>query len=508
MKSLYITLSIIFLSFTLNAQSFEDGWRYQKDNMTGTARFLGMSGAFSSLGGDLSAIGLNPAGATTFTTNRFTGTLSFYNTTNQADYFNQNMQADYTSFDDRFVGMDQIGAIWVFQSDVSDWNKIALSINYNKDAEYGNYYKVAGINEAGNSATTYFVDNANGIPLADLKLVDDYTSDYQWLGENYDYGAQQAYLGYQAYVINPVDPTDDNNTQYVANAVYNKVRHFNRITSVGDKSHIDFSIAGTYQKKLQLGFSFTAYSIDYLEHNSIEEDNYDTTSDLQYLKFQNTLRVEGSGVGIKLGAIYKIASDTKLSLAYHSPEWLEINEYMKQSIHTEMGNGDVIEINPGVENAFAPYKIITPSKFIVGASSVINKTAVISVDYTYQNMSDLHFKEKNVDADTSYFDSLNDEISATMQPVHKLNAGGEIKLDNLSLRAGGFMATSPIKDNKDLYAYKGYSAGLGYNFGSFVLDFAYWHSAGQISKNVLTLPDTAVVDEDVNKYVIGVRYNF
>jgi len=95
-----------------------------------------------------------------------------------------------------------------------------------------------------------------------------------------------------------------------------------------------------------------------------------------------------------------------------------------------------------------------------------------------------------------------------MQPVHKINAGGEIKLDKLSLRAGGFMATSPVKANKDLYAYKGYSAGLGYNFGSFVLDFAYWHSSGQISKNVLTLPDTAVVDEDINKYVIGIRYNF
>ncbi len=508
MKSLYLFFSLIFLSVGLNAQSFEDGWRYQKDNLTGTARFTGMSGAFSSLGGDLSAISLNPAGATTFTTNRITGTLSFYNTSNKANYFDQYKQADYTSFDDRFIGMDQIGGVWVFQSDVSDWNKIALAINFNKDADYGDNIKIAGINQAGNSATTYFVNNANGIPLADLKMVDDYTADYQWLGENYDYGAQQAYLAYQAYVINPVDPSDDNNTQYVANAAYNKVRHFNKIGSAGDKTHVDFSIAGTYLKKLQLGFSFTAYSIDYLERNSIEEDNFNATSDLQYLKLQNTLRVEGSGIGIKFGAIYKIAPKTKLSLAYHSPEWLEINEYMKQAIHTEMVNGDVFDIKPDVENEFAPYKIITPSKFIMGASTVINKKVVLSVDYTYQNMSKLHFKEKIADADTSYFDSLNDDIAASMQPVHKLNAGGEIKLDNVYLRAGGFMSTSPVKNNKDLYAYQGYSAGLGYNFGSFVLDFAFLHRSEQISKNVLTLPDNAIINTNVNKYLLGIRYNF
>lgn len=508
MKKL-LAIIIFSLTFSINAQSFEDAWRYQNDNLTGTARFTGMSGAFSSIGGDLSAVSLNPAGATTFTTNRLTGTFSlFYNSANESNYFDQHSQANYTSIDDRFVGLDQIGAMWVFKSDVNDWNKIAVGINYNKDVEYGDIFKINGINQSGNSATTYFVDNANGVPLNDLKLVDDYASDYEWLGENYDYGAQQGYLAYQSYVINAVDPSDDNNTQYVANATYDKVKHFNKITGYGSKSHADFTIAGTYQNKLQLGFGLSFIGIDYVERNTIEESNYLASSDLQFLKLRNTLRVEGNGIGVKMGAIYKVLPGFKLSLAYHSPQWIEIDEYMKQSIHTEMKNGDVFDIKPGIENVFAPYKIITPSKIIAGGSAVIKKSVVLSVDYTYQNMKQMHFKEIDPDADTTYFDNLNDDIDNTMQATHKINVGAEVRIKKLYLRGGGFMSTSPVKNNTELYAYKGYSAGAGYNFGSFSLDFAYLHRSGQITKNVLTLPDNASVNSTFNKYLLGVRYNF
>ncbi len=508
MKLTYALLFILIISGNIFAQNFEDAWRYSQDNPYGTARFTAMSGAFSSLGGDLSAIGLNPAGTTTFATNRMTGTFSFYNTQNNTNYFGQNTSANYTSFDDRFLGIDQIGAVWVFKSEVNDWNKIALAINYNKDADYGNYFIAKGLNTAGHSVTNYFVDNANGVALADIKLIDGFDEDYKWLGENLGFNAQQAYLGYQAYVINAVDPNDDTNMQYTPNAVYSQVYHENTLSSSGRKSHIDFNIAGTYQHKLQLGFSLTAYSIDYAENNTITESGYDASSDLQYLKFRNSLRVEGSGLALKFGAIYKIAQGIKLSLAYHSPQWLEINEYLKQGIHTEMGNGDVFDIQPTIENAFAPYKIITPSKVIIGASALINKRAVISGDYTYQNMSHLHFKEKDKNADTSYFDAINASIANDMQPVHQLSLGGELKFNQLFLRAGTYTATSPVKGSASLFSKYGYSFGAGYNFGMFVIDAAFMQSHTEQARTLLGLPDQSVINGQTNRYVIGIRYNF
>jgi len=507
MKHLYIIIFLI-TGLSINAQNFEDAWRYAGEEPTGTARFTAMSGAFSSLGGDLSALSLNPAGITTFTTNRFTATLSFFNTETNSDYFNNNRSAEYNSFDDQIIGVNQIGAAWVYQSDTGDWNKIAFAVNYNKKTDFGNYIRINGLNTAGHSVTDYYVNSANGIYLSELQQIDGLDDDYQWLGENYGFDAQQAYLAYQAWIINPVDDTDDDNTQYTANAVYVNPAHQNKIYTAGNKSVIDFAIAGTYQKKLQLGFSISAYSIDYEENNIIIEDNYEASSDLQYLKAKNALRVDGSGISLKLGGIYKLGNGLKVSFAYHSPQWLEINEYMKQSVYTEMSNGDVFDLQPDVENAFAPYKIITPSKYVLGASAVVNKKGLISVDYTYQDMSDLHFKEKDYDADTTYFDEVNDEISDTMQAVHKLNFGGELKLSELSLRAGGFMTTSPLKADDELFTTTGMSFGMGYDFGGIVMDFAYMHSNYKSRQYLLNLPDAAKVETDKNKFLLGVRYNF
>ncbi len=508
MKYIYTILGFLLLSMTIQAQTIDDAWRYSQNMPTGTARFTAMSGAFSSLGGDMSAVSLNPAGATTFTTNRFTGTLSFFNTQNEANYFGTTKSSDYTSFDDQIIGLNQMGVVWVFKSDVSDWNKIAMTINYNKDVDYGNELKITGINPKGHSVTDYFVNNANGFRLDDLQEVDGLDDDYQWLGENYGFAAQQAYLAYQAYIINPVDAANDNNTQYTANAVYTNVHHKNNIYTTGSKSHLDFAVAGTYKNKLQLGFSLAAYSVDYVERNRIEEDGYNSTSDLQYLKFRNTLRAEGSGLALKFGGIYKISKGVKLSLAYHSPEWLEINEYMKQSIYTERINGNVYDLSPVIENEFAPYRIITPSKWIAGASFVVNKQGLISVDYTYQDMGSMHFKELDDDADTTYFDNLNDDISNTFQAVHKLNVGGELKLDALSLRAGGFTTTSPFKDDSELNTTTGYSLGMGFDFGGIVIDAAYMRTDTKTRQYLLTLPDAAEVDITKNKFLVGVRYNF
>jgi len=68
-----------------------------------------------------------------------------------------------------------------------------------------------------NSIDSYFLSFANqngGIALSNLKLLSGETIDdlYQYLGETNGLGfeAQQAFLGYQGYVINPVNDTDNN----------------------------------------------------------------------------------------------------------------------------------------------------------------------------------------------------------------------------------------------------------------------------------------------------------
>ena len=60
---------LLFAGFTFSftqSQEIPDAIRYSQDNLSGTARFRAMGGAFGALGGDLSSINVNPAGSSVF----------------------------------------------------------------------------------------------------------------------------------------------------------------------------------------------------------------------------------------------------------------------------------------------------------------------------------------------------------------------------------------------------------------------------------------------------------
>ena len=61
-----------------------------------------------------------------------------------------------------------------------------------------------------------------GFLLQDLLIYDDETSQsvYTYLGDNFGFADQQAFLGYQSFIIN--DSGDENNN-YVSNALYNNL---------------------------------------------------------------------------------------------------------------------------------------------------------------------------------------------------------------------------------------------------------------------------------------------
>ena len=67
---------------TVHSQEIADALRYSQNNLTGTARFQAMSGAFGALGGDFSSLNINPAGSAIFLNNQVGFTLSNYNVKN------------------------------------------------------------------------------------------------------------------------------------------------------------------------------------------------------------------------------------------------------------------------------------------------------------------------------------------------------------------------------------------------------------------------------------------
>ena len=87
MKKIF-AIAIASLAMTsIQAQDITDALRYSQTDLNGTARFRAMSGAFGALGGDFSALTVNPAGSVVFANNQIGLTLSNYNLKNNSNYF-------------------------------------------------------------------------------------------------------------------------------------------------------------------------------------------------------------------------------------------------------------------------------------------------------------------------------------------------------------------------------------------------------------------------------------
>ena len=86
MKKLLTVLIIGISAQYTFAQNVADAVRYSTQNITGTARFRGTGGAFGALGGDVSAINVNPAGSAIFNRSFVSLSLSSDTFDNQTYY--------------------------------------------------------------------------------------------------------------------------------------------------------------------------------------------------------------------------------------------------------------------------------------------------------------------------------------------------------------------------------------------------------------------------------------
>ncbi|MFT4576617.1 MAG: hypothetical protein ACI9SI_001546, partial [Polaribacter sp.] len=110
-----VTLFVFFCALSLPSFSQSLGYEdlallFSKDNNTGTARFNAMSGAFGALGGDLSAIKINPAGASVFKNSLFSTSLNSRNTETTSTYYGNNSTTQEENFD-----FSQAGAVFVYK---------------------------------------------------------------------------------------------------------------------------------------------------------------------------------------------------------------------------------------------------------------------------------------------------------------------------------------------------------------------------------------------------------
>lgn len=475
-----LALLISVLSITSKAQTLSDALLYADDNIYGTARFSAMSGAFGALGGDFSSIHVNPAGSAVFNNNQVAITLSSLNTKNQSNYFGNKVNSNDNSFD-----VNQAGGILVFNNydEKSKWKKIALAADYENIRNFNNSIISSG-NNPNQSVADYFLSYANpGLYGSNIPLGVIDTQDFQ----SNDFRTQQAFLGYQSFIIDS-ETNNPNNNIYKSNVSPGDFSQENYSEITGYNGKMAFNLSAQYTDRYYFGFSLNTYFTN-ITYSSlfVEKNDNNNTENVNSIDFENDNQVYGNGYSFQFGTIVKVDKSIRLGLAYESPTWYQLEQERRQYVNTESvglpnsGSGfSFLELNP------ESFKLKTPSKWTGSLAYIFGKNGLISIDYSLKDYSKIEYRTYN-----SYYRSINAAANNLLKTSGELRIGAEYRHKLWSFRGGYRYEQSPYENKRIMGDLTGFSTGFGYNFGNTKLDLSYSYAQRKSQEAVFSQGFTA-----------------
>lgn len=472
----YIIAAAFLSAIGMHAQEFGtmDALNYSTEQLNGTARFKAMGGAFGALGGDLSGVMINPAGSAVFANSVAGATMTSFNSNTNTNYFGTSDKTNFNSFD-----LNQAGGSWIFKNnnDQSGWKKLAFSVNYENTNNFDNSSFAYGMNPT-NSISNYFLQYANGgaYQLGDLRTLPGESIDdlYAYLGNTpgLGFGAQQAFLGFQSYILNPVEDVDTN-TMYVSNipAGGDYYHEFEKHTR-GYYSKLALNFGAQYGEKWSFGATVNIHVADFYQWSSLYEDNINNPENgVQALRFTNEYTTTGSGFSLQAGTIYKITESFRAGLAYQSPQWMWLNDKLTQNIWTDRteNSTDLLftMVDPQIVNVYDNYRLKSPGKWTGSLAYIFGSHGLISADYSLKDYGNSKY------SGDSQFGFVNSGISNDLTVAGDLRVGTEWRFGIISVRGGYRNEASPYKNGRTMGDLNGFSGGLGFAFGRTKFDLAY-----------------------------------
>ncbi len=485
MKKELLAISIIVLSSTtLLAQNEIDALRFSQDVPSGTARFTAMSGAFGSLGGEFSALSLNPAGIGMYQFSEFSFTPSF-NLNSTTSYY-ESKETDYNSG----LKIGNIGIVFSSPKENSVWKRINFAIGWNQLANYNSNIRIQGKNN-----TSSLADNI-------LALSQGYSIDEL----NTLYSAPAFWNNLIDLVDISIDTTTNwyanDNGNYRSNVKGNSSKYQTKnIHSSGGKNEFIFSVGSSFNEQLYLGATIGIPTLDYYEKSTYNETNFeDTINGLQEFNVQEELSVYGAGINFKIGAILRISEKLKLGAALHTPTAYNIEETFSTSLTTYFTDDSSTE---GYEPNYFEYNLITPWKAILSASSLLKNNILLSADYEI-----VDYSFSSMQSSQYTFKYENNVIQEIYTKTSNIRLGAEVNVNPFVIRTGYSKYGSAFA-NKD-YSKENYSFGVGINNGGYYIDAAYVLSQGNgehlLYSEEYINPTSLVNTNHSLIFTLGIRY--
>ncbi len=478
----YLPLIFTLISSSLVAQVPEDVLRYSFYPQNGTARTLAIGGAMGSLGGDISAAYVNPAGLGNYKTSEFVFTPGLFFNKNKADFRNTRSNFNKNNF-----GMGPIGFVFGTVNQYDATKSAAFSIAVTQTANFNNTVQYKGYNNVSSFSEQWSEQIANsGLDFDKILEVN----------SPFVYGSAPAVF---TYLVDSI--RQNGNLVLKALPEYlieegKAILQEKSIETRGGIYEIALGFASNKHDKLMIGGTVGIPIVNYQNTTTFRES--DTSANLGNnfgnFEYVDNFKTTGAGVNIKLGLIYRPQERIRLGFAIHTPTYMfALKDTRYTNLETNSENytqyGTISSGSKTFTNGQAgesKYTMLTPWKFMVSGSYVLHEIenvkqqkGFITADIEYVTHRSTGFysaQEVPSDADVAYYKGLNQVIRNQYKGNFNFRVGGELKFNVFMARLGFAYYTNPYKDaalkaNRMLV-----SGGIGYRNKGFFIDLTYVQS--------------------------------
>lgn len=480
-KQIYAAALLLLSGSTgLWAQQEMDAYRYSPMNLNGTARSMGMGGAFGALGGDMSAMSHNPAGIGVYRSSELQTTLTLTNTNTDATWTGIKNSAGVTRL--RFDNFSYVGyAPTGYDEGVKAWN---FGVGYNRIRDFNRSYRATGrpsrslADYAAMRTSTAREQNGRIFGLTEDQLAArnayyDLTGD--WLSV---IGYKSGFFGSRYDGLNDVFGSSFG--AYDGNGTWNALSPSEGTMDIRESGQIveyNFSGAMNISDRVFLGATIAVNDITYHLNSSFR----DAFNGSDYVRLDNVLETDGSGYSINLGAIFRPIDELRLGVAYNSPKWYKMTDYASATgesySSTDTKNPTMRSSTPQDKAAYN-YSFRSPDRWIFSVASVIGRMALLSLDYELTNYRNMRLGNRDED---TYYSDITQQVERDFKVGQTLKMGAEVRVTpQFSLRGGYVWQASPMQgrltEGGEIftsgtvthYATVGttnmYTVGLGYRF--------------------------------------------
>lgn len=459
-RLLIVTALILMAAWNTMSQNSVDALRYSRIDIGGTARYMGLSGAFGALGADFTVASTNPAGIGLFKSSEVSITPAIHIGAVGSLYNGTELSDSRTNF---YLGNAGIVMTSKIKSDpkVPGWRTISFATGVNRLNDFNYRYSMGGYNNQNSYLDTY-VEYADGVPFTDIE--EDPYGDY----------AFDLNLAWWSWLLDLKKPNIDD--EYVSPVLQGSEKYqWKQVTSWGSMNEYVFTLATNYNDRLYLGLTFGLPMIRYYESSLYEESDIEN-SNLRYFQRIEDLETHGTGFNLKYGMIFRANDWLRLGASVHSPSWFfNMRDYWSATMLADYYNPpnpfDSTRQTYFVENSPSgsyEYNLQTPYRVQGSVGFIIGNVGLVSAEYEFSDYANAKF-----DANDYAFTTENTSISNSYAAGHNIRVGTEWRYKIFSFRAGGKYFTSPYQNDINDGSKWGFSAGLGLRQGAFFMDIAY-----------------------------------